>query len=64
MIEVRTETLPFRNPGALTTIYSVFVDGQLWCTTENDDDGFRLMVAKAMVEGKKLVAKYKESELD
>ena len=31
--------------------YTILVDGKIYCTTSNDDDGLKLMIAVALLKG-------------
>jgi DNA-binding protein YbaB len=53
MVEIRVDVIGHKNVSRMTNFYRVLIDGELFCTTEDDKEGFELMVAKAIIEAKK-----------
>jgi len=49
MIEIRVEVIVHPNVSVVRSVYKVIIDGLLFCTTENDNEGFDLMVAREVL---------------
>jgi len=52
MVEIRVDTIVHPNVSVVRSMYRVIVDGVLFCTTDDDIEGFQLMIAKEVMEAR------------